>query len=495
MTKFAPRTKPFPHQGKAVIEAVRNRNHAVFFEPRLGKSKVGIDYSSVLALKGECQRVLILAPRVALDVWEQQLLDHCTFDAHVENFEEEWSITGRGKPRLDFFLAGREETFVARKVLKGTHTPYRESLHGDADWRYWRPKQEEIEAWDPDVIIVDESHEYSRPGGRAAQDAYHMIERLRKRRARRGEYLDRPYVLLMTGTPNPKGYRNLFAQFRLMNPLIFGTSVQLFDYEFCTFGSGPRKYSVVAYRDTDRLLRKVHANASVCSADEAGLGGTITWQNLYVQLPRKAKEVYDEVAKELIAEHNGELIRASNPGVRRLRLLQIAGGFTTSGECIHREKLAKARDWGRVLSEQGESVLVGARFLPEVRALGEHLQAAGFDALVIQGSTSRRDRAAFIRTFQKGSRPTALVFQIQTGKMSLELTRAAEVLFYGPTDGWVDYWGFLNRVRGPNQHRPVRVTHLIARGTVDPVAMEGLRRKEDWHRTVLKDPRRYLLGL
>jgi hypothetical protein len=59
----------------------------------------------------------------------------------------------------------------------------------------------------------------------------------------------------------------------------------------------------------------------------------------------------------------------------------------------------------------------------------------------------------------------------------------------------VDYWGALKRTQGPNQTRPVRYTHLICPGTVDVSAMKGLRQKEDAHATMMRNPRRYLLGL
>jgi len=45
---------------------------------------------------------------------------------------------------------------------------------------------------------------------------------------------------------------------------------------------------------------------------------------------------------------------------------------------------------------------------------------------------------------------------------------------------------------GPNQKRPVRYTHILARNTLDAAVMNSLAQKEDWHRTLLKDPRRFL---
>jgi hypothetical protein len=38
----------------------------------------------------------------------------------------------------------------------------------------------------------------------------------------------------------------------------------------------------------------------------------------------------------------------------------------------------------------------------------------------------------------------------------------------------------------------VRYTHILARHTLDAAVMSALARKEDYHRLVLKDPRRFL---
>src|SRR4051812_28151371 len=88
--KYKPKTKPFKHQAKATIRAVKKRNYGIFFEPRCGKSKVALDYSGILALKGEVRRVLIIAPKIALPVWEEQINLHYPFDYYAENFEQKW---------------------------------------------------------------------------------------------------------------------------------------------------------------------------------------------------------------------------------------------------------------------------------------------------------------------------------------------------------------------------------------------------------------------
>jgi SNF2 family DNA or RNA helicase len=202
------------------------------------------------------------------------------------------------------------------------------------------------------------------------------------------------------------------------------------------------------------------------------------------------------MVEEFITElEGGESVSASNPAVKRLRLLQITGGFTTEGTKIHDEKVRKARAYLDSLLDQGESVVLYARHLAEVAAVAGAAEDAGYPTRAITGATKQRDRTAAIRYFQRHSRPQALVFQVQTGSLSIELTRAAEVVFYSLPDGWELYWQCLSRVLGINQHRPVRYSHILAHETADISVLEGLIKKEDWHRTLYKDPRRYLAGM
>jgi hypothetical protein len=455
----------------------------VFFEPRLGKSKVALDWAAILALKGEIRRVLILAPRIALDVWEDQIHQHFSLNATGENFEERW-VFDTGKKQnpagtvVSFWLASREEVF--RATRKGT--------------KLQRPKQVILEDWRPDAVIVDESHEYKRPGGRGAQDAWRLVERLRKASPITHHPVRRPYVLLLSGTPNPKGWRDVFAQYRIMDQSVLGTNSGEFDGRYCIYGQGARKYTIIRYQNLEQLKRLIHSRATTCTAVQAGLEGELFFQTLRYNLPQKVRVKYEEMVEEFVTELDGELLTAKNQGVKRLRLLQIAGGFTTDGGEIHDEALREFRDWLHVLHTNGECVVCAARFLAEVRACGMVAKDLGFDTAVISGATSHSDRSKAIRTFQKATRPSALVFQVQSGSRAIELSNAAEVVFYSLPDGWVDFFQFLNRVRGPNQRRPVRVSTLVARGTVATSVLHNLRYKEDIHGEMMKSPTRYLRG-
>lgn len=474
--KYQPKTRSFPHQARATIQAVRHRNYAMFLEPRLGKTKAALDYVGILALKGEVNRVLVLCPAIAKQVWEEEIELHFPYWAHCETFDEEWYSLSKDKAifetfQVQFFLAGREETF--RRVQK--------------NGKYLRPKQRLLEAFDPDVVIVDESHEYKRPGAVAAQDAWRMIRRLRKRR-RTGM----PFVLLLSGTPNPKGWLDLFAQFRIMDDSIFGSSVADFKENHVEYGHGKRKYTIIRYRNEGTLKRRVEANSIRVAADQAGLAGEQFWQTLSVDLPDSAKRIYLDLAAEFVAEWEGGLIDAANAGVKRIRLLQVTGGFTTDGQQIHDAKVRALRAYCRTLLEQEQAVVVYCRYSPEVQAARQALEKLDFTTGEISGRVSKKDRRLYLGRFRNSDGPQALVLQVQAGSVAIDLSRAAEAVYYSTPDGWVQYYQSLNRIRGPNQKRPVRFTHLVARGTLDTKVIQTLKSKGDVHAELMGNPKDFL---
>ena len=492
MTHYIPRTKPFEHQGKATLAAARARNYGIFFEPRLGKTKAALDTVGVHALAGRVSRVLVLCPSIAKDVWADQIEKHYPFDSYCEDFEQRWEniyplVAGVTIPWAvtRFFIAGREETFRRTR---------------DSDGHYLRPKQRLLEKYDPDLIIIDESHEYQRPGGVGAQDCWRLVRRLRVDRARRtstrnGEKLQ-PWVLLLSGTPNPKGWRPLFAQFRIMDETLMGTDVGSFDDRHVQYGHGRRRWTIIKYKQLPRLERILRENSFAISAEEAGLANKIFLQKLTYSIPPRAASMYLNMVTEFVAEWEEGVLTAKNAGVKRLRLLQILGGFTTDGQLIHGAAQARLKAYVELLLEQGESCVVYSRFTPEVQAATETLERVGFRTFRVDGATPRETRRMATRSLaQRPDRPTAISAQVQSLSQAVELVGAAEVIYMGVPDGWTQYFQTSRRVMGPNQHRPVRLTFITVPGSVHNLQMHSLKRKENWHQQLMRDPRRYLTGL
>lgn len=480
--RYEPRTKPFKHQARATLKAVRHRNFALFMEPRTGKSKAALDAAAILRLKGEVERVAILCPKVALEVWDTQIRAHFPFESQIEDYQYRWGYT-----------RGRQPGYATRFYLLGyERAARRERRHS----KWFRPYLSKVEAWDPDLLILDESHRLKRAGGVTSQGLWRMVTRLRKRRREEGR--SGPYVVLLSGTPAPKGKIDLFAQYRIMDESIFGTAKAGFEDEYVVYGKGRKtKYKIMRYRNERRLDRLTRAHSFSISQEEAGLSREQFTQNLTVRLPPRIKEKYNELAELFITQIDGTVVEGKNSGAIRTRLLQVTGGFTTDGTLLHREKLEKLGEYANLVVEQGEPLLIYCRYTPEVAACVELASKCGFRSFPFEGATSDKDRRLALRTLRTSSsvRPTCVVFQVQAGSLALDLSSAAEVVYYSLPDGWEAYWQSRNRVLGPNQQRPVRFTHILAVGTLDRQVLRNLQAKEELHGSMMRNPRRYLTGL
>ena len=70
--------KPYKHQVKALKKLLSTGfGGALLMEPRTGKTKVAIDYLSVLHQAGKVNRVVIVCPVGVMGVWKDELKANC----------------------------------------------------------------------------------------------------------------------------------------------------------------------------------------------------------------------------------------------------------------------------------------------------------------------------------------------------------------------------------------------------------------------------------
>jgi SNF2 family DNA or RNA helicase len=468
---YHPKTKPYPYQAKAALRAVRQSNLAFLFDPGCGKTKAAIDAAAMQFMRGKVTRVVVVCPLMAIDVWKQQLREH--MDPEVRRLMK-WRVINYDK------ISRRQREHPTRKKSR---------------WVY--PHVARIAAFDPDLIIFDESHRCKRASANRSQAMWRLVRQLRQSRAGND---DRPYVYLLTGTPHPKGWIDVFSQFRIMDEGIFGTSLEDFKSLYCTYGMGPRRFTIVKYRNTHLIKQLIQENSYIISKDKAlpWLPKQL-WENVPVHLPLYVREMYAEMVEEMLVElEDGNELTAKNAGVLRTRLLQITGGRTTDGRVIHDTKFAALQSILEDLYDSHQQAVVYCRFLGEVSEAERMARSVGYRAGAITGSVGRETRTALVREFQgwghDSSSPMCLVFQVDTGSLAITLTAGSEVIFYSLPDSWDSYWQATNRVHRPGQNHKVRYRHLIAPGTVDVSILRALRGKSDMHSELMGNPREFLFG-
>lgn len=449
--KYRYKTKPFKHQHRALQRAIRQGHYGALWEPGTGKTKLVVDWASALFLGNKLKRLLIFAPFSVLGVWEDEFATHCPVKYRI-------------------YVLDKKDTAPPRDV-KGALTVL--VVGYDLGWR--RDKLL-LNKYKPQMVIADESHKCKKPSARRAR----FLRRFNRV----------PYRGILTGTPNPKSYVDLYAQWVFLNPKQFGTNVDNFKDEYVRYG-GYMKKQVRGYRNVHTLLRKVRTDAGVIlKADCLDLPPVIT-QRVPVMLEPEAWVAYRKMAIELFLElKKGDISDAKNVAVKILRLQQITGGWIKSDEgnlhVVSRAKLRSAVERMEDVLNADEGLVIFARFRPEVRALAQLGTKLGVPTHMLIGGVGRAERDEARRKFQAQKGGRLFIAQIQTGGLGITLHSASEGLFYSVTyalDDFVQAQARLDRA-GQTAER-VRFQHLVATSTIDVDIYSALKIKQDLMSTIM----------
>ena len=406
---------------------------------------------------GRIHRVLIVAPLSILSVWEAEFAQFAAFDYALA------VLTGDSAKKTDTL---RHMNGAALQVAV---------VNYESAWRMER----ELAAWGPDLIVCDEGHKI-KTHNISASKAMHRLG------AKAG------YRLLLTGTLITNKAIDVFSPYKFLNPTIFGTS-------FYAFRS--RYFDMVGYGNhTPVLKRSMEAELSArlhsiayraAKADCLDLPET-TDVVRQVELEPAARKIYRSLIKESFAELASGEVTAPNVLTRLLRLSQLTGGFLGSDENaavqqISSAKLSAMEDILESAVAEGQKLVIIARFLPEIRAIGKELDRRGLRYACITGEV--QDRAAQVAQFQNDPDVPVFVGQIATAGLGLTLTAASTMVFYSLDYSMSNYEQAKARIHRVGQRNPCTYIHLIAKGTVDEKVLTALRNKADLAKALVDDCR------
>lgn len=459
MARYVYKTKPMRHQVKALKKFLRNGCGALFAEMGTGKTKIAIDFACALSVKeGRQLRAVVLCPKSVLTVWPDEIEKHDPF-YKMRGVGVKWKLIGV-----------------------------------DSAWRPYH--YDDVMEWEPDIIIVDESSTIKTPTARRSKGAYLIARRCQ-------------YRLIMSGTPIGKNLLDLFAQYKVVDDGIFGTDFGVFKREYAMI----RAFKVLKWLHKKRLVRKIKPVTFAIKKDQCldlpprrGHIEDPDGPNLVpVTLSPRTRQLYDKLAAEAVVQW--ENLETMTPIVltQMLRLSQLAGGWLCGNELIRRNGrlTAKVKAQKRVgqekkmhlqsmledMMEQDRGhVVIFARFLHEVRDCAEAAQAAGYRTLLFHGKVSTKRRRAKIKMFHRVEQPTVFISQISTGSMGIDLTPAAECIFYSTGYSLIQYLQACDRLHRMGQTRHVTYYHLVAVGTIDYAVITSLMEKHSLAKAVLQNP-------
>lgn len=512
--KYKFKTRPYRHQVAALKKLISNGyGGALLMEPRTGKTKVAIDYLSMLNQACKIDRAVVICPNRVMDVWVEQIQAHCPRRAHVVVWDKEERTTR---------LAGRR---VARPIAKVSRyaditfllvnyeafaVPGPKTKAGRRSKRAGRFKtRDHLLKWAAAgraAIVLDESHKIKSPSGKTAN----MVVRM-------GPSF--PYRLILTGTPVTKEKRafDIYMQWKFLNPQRFADLPTVSDFkEHYGKWTGRNGFpQLLKTRNMPELRQRIHADAYAVTRDKCFDLPPRDDHVIKIPLAGRCGKLYDELAENMVAEITTlKKLKKDAQGTPRgssdrkdlvkkihtveaginltltLRLSQITGGCATTEEGkilrVGSEKISELRSLLEDLFDKDEKVVAGARFRPDLSACVRLGTELGVPTFRLSGGVSREDSTRMIAEFRDLDEPALFVAQPSAGSLGIDLSSAARMVWYSLTPSWTDFTQMNDRIA--LSRKSTTFTYLLAEGTVDEILYATLQADGDMHKIVMQSP-------
>lgn len=533
----------FAHQRQGLRRAIETKGVlALLMSPGTGKTATALDFMGLLALKSPRReaRVLVVAPYAAVDTWVKQapywLSPQVNVWAEVlggTNVQKAEALAARGdqpwpkslSPKTDPKTYSRALLPVPRALhhrkawATATRTPDGsvepslgpgglgdelprvvievvnfESMSRQRDKVPGTSKSvgdawtSALERFDPDLLVLDESHRAKSPSGSASQ----LLARLARRVPRR---------MLLSGTIMPHSPMDVFSQWRILDPLAFGKLDRHGQRQPATFGGFKDEFAqlggfmgreIVGFRNLDRMQEIMARNSFVVRKEDA-LDLPQTTDVIHpVRLSAKEEKAYRQMKSELASTLNSGLDTvALSRLTQRIRLRQITSGHITDDE--HEVQTlgdSKIKTIASVVNDEladERRVVVFSYFSHEIEALSEALGTFGTEVLKVTGATSQAVRMAHRERFgSDDSSRLVLVAQIKTMSVAVnELVTASHAVFGSLSEQRDDLIQARDRLNRIGQTRPVTFHYCLAPGTVDEVIYRTMQDRTDLEAAML----------
>jgi SNF2 family DNA or RNA helicase len=412
-----------------------------------GKSLV----AAAIVRHADAQAVLVCGPLSACGVWAREFSRHLPgqYNVLVLNKGGVAKKLTAAIEHLRLCRARRERSVIA--------------INYESAWR--EPMADFLIKAAFDALIMDESHRLKTHNGRASKFFTKLAAGIPKR-------------LCLTGTPMPHSPLDIFAQYRALDPSIFGRVFTAFRLHYAVMG-GFNNHEVVRFKNLDDLHQRYARIAYRITKDEAIELPPRTDTTREFTLSDRALSVYASLEDHFWAMVEGGEITVANALVELLRLQQCTSGYVKTDDGIESEvDTGKADLLDDIIEDYGDfkkhPLVVFSRFhhdLDKVKAL------AMLHGLAYGEVSGRQKDLTPHATIPDGI--DIMGVQIQSGGVGIDLSRAHTAVYY--SIGWSlgDYLQSRDRLHRPGQVNRVTYIHLIAAGTIDEVQYAALQKRQD----------------
>jgi SNF2 family DNA or RNA helicase len=216
-----------------------------------------------------------------------------------------------------------------------------------------------------------------------------------------------------------------------------------------------------------------------------------------VPLTAQQQKYYDTIKKQMVALAAGEEITAANAAGMLNKLLQISQGavYTDTREVVEFDVGSRIDELMDIITSTRHKVLVFIPFRHVLEKLEAELNSRrvaiiasdpnSYEIEHIHGGVPSGQRADIIKRFQTEDRVKVLLLIPQATAHGITLTRADQVVWWGPIPSTETYLQANARAHRAGQVNKVTVTHLQG-SPVERRVYSMLQNKVDMHQDLVE---------
>lgn len=457
---------PFKYQEGAVGFMLSHPTGGLLAKPGTGKTVITLTAFKILRDKKFVTHLLVLAPlRPATKTWP----DECAKWEHLKTVD---CLVAHGSPKK------KEEAFAMWLKHGGVLSMNFEGLQ----WLAQAKQMSRLKGLKV-MLAVDESTKVKNTRTQRFKILRGMLSKFARRH-------------ILTGTPAPNGYLDLFGQIYVLDQgAALGRYITHYRLQYF-LPAGYGGFSWVLQEGAEKKIQnKLKPLVTFIDDDVLDLPPLVT-RKIELDLPPAAMKTYLQLEALFLAEVGDKTINAVNAGALTTKLRQLAnGGVLDEAKHVievHEEKALAVVDLMDQL--QGSPLLVAYEFVADkdrlLRVIKKH---TGETVPWVGGGVSVKKANEYFEAFNRGDIP-ALLGQPQSMAHGLNLQECSYNLAWaGMTWNLEDYEQFWRRIRRLGQKAKHVMNYLlIMRGTVDERIADRLDAKDVTQKALLEGFRDYV---
>jgi len=419
----------YPYQREGALFAARAGRCLIADDMGLGKTIQAVAAAEILAHAAGVDHVLIVAPTSLKYQWKEE----------IEKF------TTRSVEVIEGLRSGRALSYAKSSFFKITNY---DVIHTDLDL---------IQAWAPDLVILDEAQRIKNWKTRTAQ----TIKRVQS-----------DYAIVLTGTPLENRLEELHSIVEFVDRFHLGPRYRFLAEHQHVDESG----RVIGYRNLSKIadtLKSIVIRRT--KADVLPQLPARTDTRLFVPMTEEQR-LHHEEQREIVSRIVAKWRRLGFLSERDQRGLMIALQNMRM-VCNSTYLLDPTTDFGLkvdelmlllddLLEQPDAKVVIFSQWVRTHELLAKRLKARHQNFVVFHGGVESRKRSALVRTFKQD--PTCRIFlATDAGGVGLNLQQATAVIIMDQPWNPAVLEQRIGRVHRLGQHRPVQVYHFIAEQSIE----------------------------